>query len=44
MVQISGFEKTFNLECDTSGIGIGGVLIRGGKLVAFLVRNCMVQL
>jgi hypothetical protein len=29
------FSKTFELECDTSGIGIGGVLLQKGKLMAY---------
>jgi hypothetical protein len=36
MLQLPEFDKTFELECDVSDIGIGGVLIHGGKPVAFV--------
>jgi hypothetical protein len=35
LLQLPDFDKTYDLQCDASGIGIGGVLIQGGKLVAF---------
>jgi hypothetical protein len=35
LLQLPDFDKTFELECDASGIGIVGLLIQGGKLVAF---------
>jgi hypothetical protein len=35
LLQLSDFEKTFELECDARRICIGGVLIQGGKHVAF---------
>jgi hypothetical protein len=35
LLQLSDFGKTFEFECDTSGIGIGGVLHQKGKHVAY---------
>jgi hypothetical protein len=34
LVQLSDFGKTFELECNASGIGIGGVLLQEGKPMA----------
>jgi hypothetical protein len=39
LLQLPDLDKTFELECDASGIGIGGVVIQGGKLVAFFSEN-----
>jgi hypothetical protein len=32
LLQFPNFNKTFELECDASGFGLGGVLLQDGKL------------
>jgi hypothetical protein len=35
LLQLPDFGKTFELECDASGIDIGGVLLQVGKPIAY---------
>jgi hypothetical protein len=42
LLQLPNFGKTFELECDASEIGIGGVLMQDGKPIAYFSKNCMI--
>jgi hypothetical protein len=35
LLQLPDFNKTFELECDASGIGLDGVLLQEGKSVVY---------
>jgi hypothetical protein len=39
LLQLPDFNKTFELECDASEIGLGGVLLQERKLVAYFCEN-----
>src|SRR5438128_11076212 len=39
LLQLPDFDKTFDLECDASGIGMGGMVIRGGNRVALCTEH-----
>jgi hypothetical protein len=39
LLQLPNFNKTFELECDASGIGLGGVLLQERKHVAYFSKK-----
>jgi hypothetical protein len=39
LLHLPDFNKTFGLECDISGIGLGGVLLQERKSVAYFSEN-----
>jgi hypothetical protein len=39
LLQLPNSNKTFELECDASGFGLGGVLLQDGKPVAYFSEN-----
>ena len=39
LLVLPNFDKTFEIECDANGLGIGAVLMHDEKLLCILVKN-----
>ena len=39
LLKLPNFDKAFDIECDVSGVGVGGLLMQEGKPLDFFSEN-----